>query len=78
MLSQFMFWMVLMLALICWTVCRLAAVRVKRNDSYGFGAADAQTMQELDRSLRRMEDRIQSLETILMDRSRKGSHPEFE
>jgi phage shock protein B len=48
--------------------------KVKHRDKTDYGDDDTRTIQEIHRGLQRMEDRIESLETILMDHPRTRSH----
>ncbi len=54
---------------ICATIVTLRALRLKYRHDRRYDADDARVMQEINRGLQRMEDRIDALETLLMDRS---------
>ncbi|TKB12391.1 hypothetical protein [Desulforhopalus sp. IMCC35007] len=61
-------------ALICGTILIVLKTR-SRNSSTGAGdPEEARTIQEIYQSLNRMEKRIESLETILMDNKEKEGH----
>lgn len=47
--------------------------KVKHRDKTDYSHQDTRTIQEIHRGLQRMEDRIESLETILMDHPRARS-----
>lgn len=54
----------------------LAALRILRGGSKDHGRLDAEearTIQDIYHNLQRMEERIESLETILLDHERKGT-----
>ncbi len=54
---------------ICTTIVILHALRRKYRHDRRYDADDARIMQEINRGMQRMEDRVESLETLLMDRS---------
>ena len=58
------------LAIICWTVVKLAGAGTSRNAS----ADEARIIQEIHRGLVRMEERVESLETLLFDQDKGGRH----
>ncbi len=68
------FWTFLILCVICATVCRILAIKVRRRDARGYGSEDTRLTQEIHRDLNRMQDRIESLETILMDRQDRSTY----
>lgn len=55
----------------------LAALRIMKGDSRrksnGADADEARMMQDIYHGLLKMEERVESLETLLMDRQRKGN-----
>jgi len=55
----------------------LAALKILKGDSRrrsnGTDAEEARMMQDIYHGLLKMEDRVESLETLLMDRQRKGN-----
>lgn len=63
----------LIILTICVTVCVLRALRLRYRGDKSYDADDARTMQEINRGLQRMESRIESLETLLMDQPRRNS-----
>lgn len=71
-------WTFIAVCVICTTVLRLAARRVERCDRDA-AEDDTRVMQEIHRGLRRMEQRIEALETILMDDlDRRTAHTRHE
>lgn len=73
------FWTFLFLCVICSAVCRIATAKIKTREEHRYGDDDVRTIQEIHRGMQRFEDRIDALETILMDRSRaRGAYSEFE
>ena len=55
------------------------AHRVRARDARGTGSSDTELIQEIHRGLQRMEDRVEALETIIIDRAhREPAHSEFE
>lgn len=46
------------------------AHRVKERDAEGTGATDVEMIQDIHRGLQRMESRVESLETIIMDNAK--------
>ncbi len=62
---------------ICVTVVALRALRLKYRHDRRYDSDDARIMQEINRGMQRMEDRVEALETLLMDRpERARSHRE--
>ncbi len=56
-------------AIICWTIVRL----VSKGNSSGSGSVDeSKLIQEIYHGLTKMEQRVEALETLLLDRERKG------
>ena len=71
----------LALCVICTTIYHVLAKKVQHRDETDYGDDDTRTIQEIHRGLQRMEDRIESLETILMDHPRarsKSAHNKFD
>ena len=58
------------LAIICWTIVKLAGSGSARNSS----ADEARIIQEIHRGLVRMEERVEALETLLFDKDTGGHH----
>ena len=63
-------WIFLIICVIWGTISKFATTKIKHKDS-GVNEDDARTMQEINRGLQRMEDRIDALETLLMDKSER-------
>jgi phage shock protein B len=61
---------VAIMAIISWTVVRLLG---KSGQSHDDIENESQLMQELYHGLNKLEERIESLETILLDREKPGS-----
>ena len=59
----------LIVVTICVTIVILRALRLKYRHDRRYDADDTRIMQEINRGLQRMEDRVEALETLLMDRS---------
>ncbi len=57
---------------ICATIVVLRALRLKYRHDRRYDSDDTRTMQEINRGLQRMEDRIEALETLLMDRPERS------
>ncbi len=57
---------------ICVTIVVLRALRLKYRHDRRYDADDARIMQEINRGMQRMEERIESLETLLMDRPERS------
>lgn len=62
-------WTFLFFCVICATLCRIISVKVSAREAHGGGEEDTRMIQEIYRGLQRMEDRIEALETLLMDRA---------
>lgn len=62
------FWSFLFLCVICATVCRVMATKVQAKEKNRYGNDDTLMIQEIHRGLQRMEERVEALETLLMDR----------
>ncbi|PHR24455.1 MAG: hypothetical protein COA36_15560 [Desulfotalea sp.] len=58
-------------ALICGTILIVLKTRSRNNIGGGSDQEEAKIIQEIYRGLGRMEDRIETLETILMDNKEK-------
>ena len=58
------------LAIICWTIVKLAGTGTARTSS----VEEARMIQEMHRGLLRMEERVESLETLLFDQDTGGRH----
>lgn len=63
-------------ALICGTILIIVKSRGKYNTGHGANNEEAEVIQELYRGLEKMERRIESLETILMDNRKKDTRHE--
>ena len=57
---------------ICTTIVISHALRRKYRHDRRYDADDARIMQEINRGMQRMEDRVESLETLLMDRPERS------
>ena len=57
---------------ICTTIVVLRALRLKYRHARRYDADDTRIMQEINRGMQRMEDRVESLETLLMDRPERS------
>lgn len=64
------FWSFLFLCVICGTVCRVMVTKVQAKEENRYGNDDTLMIQEIHRGLQRMEERVEALETLLMDRVR--------
>lgn len=74
-----LFWPFIFFCVACATICRVMAYRVRERDARGTGSTDTQLIQEIHRGLQRMEDRVEALETIIIDRAHhEPAHTEFE
>jgi len=58
---------------ICATLCVLRGLKLKYRNEAPRDDFDTGTMQEINRGLQRMESRVESLETLLMDQPRRSS-----
>ena len=64
---------------ICATIVALRVLRLKYRHRDKEEGPDIETMQEMNRGLQRMDQRIEALETLLMDsRKSKSAKSEFE
>lgn len=72
------FWAFMMVFTICATICTMRALRVKYRRDDKKAEPDVREMQEMNRGLQRMENRIEALETLLMDRPKASSTREWE
>jgi phage shock protein B len=64
---------------ICATIVALRVLRLKYRHRDSTEGPDIETMQEMNRGLQRMDQRIEALETLLMDsRKNKSAKSEFE
>jgi len=57
---------------VCATLCILRALRLKYRYNGRYDADDTRIMQEINRGMQRMEDRVEALETLLMDRHERS------
>ncbi len=55
---------------ICVTICILRALSNRNRRDSRYDTDDTRIMQEINRGMQRMEDRVEALETLLMDRSK--------
>ncbi len=62
----------LIVVTICVTIVVLRALRLKYRHDRRYDADDARIMQEINRGMQRMEDRVEALETLLMDRPERS------
>lgn len=58
------------IALVCWTIVRLVSGGTR---SQSVSAEESRMIQELYQGLSKMEQRLESLETLLLDRDKKGN-----
>ncbi len=72
------FWAFMTVLIICATICTLRGLRLKYRRDDKKAEPDVRDMQEMNRGLQRMEDRIEALETLLMDRPKAASTREWE
>ena len=56
-------------AIVCWTIVRLVTGGGRGN---GASAEETQLMQELYHGLSKMEQRVEALETLLLERDQRG------
>jgi phage shock protein B len=68
----------LIVATICATIVILRIMRYKFRHRDTTESPDIEVMQEINRGLQRMEERIESLETLLFDQKRTKSKSELE
>jgi phage shock protein B len=68
----------LIVATICATIVILRVMRYKFRHRDTTETPDIEVMQEINRGLQRMEERIDSLETLLFDQKRSKSKSELE
>ena len=61
-------------ALICGTILIIVKTRTNRCSSGGTDSEDARTIQEIYQGLEKLEERIESLETILMESQEKDGY----
>lgn len=69
---------VLIVATICATIVILRILRYKFRHRDTTESPDVGVMQEINRGLQRMEERIEALETLLFDQKRSKSKSELE
>jgi phage shock protein B len=69
---------VLIVATICATIVILRVMRYKFRHRDTAESPDVGVMQEINRGLQRMEDRIEALETLLFDQKQSKSKSESE
>jgi len=70
---------VIFVVTICATIIALRMLRLKYRHRDREEGPDIETMQEMNRGLQRMDQRIEALETLLMDsQKRKQAKSEFE
>lgn len=69
---------VLIVATVCATVVILRSLRYKFRHRDTTESPDVGVMQEINRGLQRMEERIEALETLLFDQKRSKSKSELE
>lgn len=75
-MDMLIFWMVLIifgtllagLFIICWTIVKLVGWRDNRNT----GDEEARLIQEIHQGLTKMEQRVETLETLLLEREPGG------
>ncbi len=64
---------------VCATIVALRMLRLKYRHRDHVESPDIETMQEMNRGLQRMDERIEALETLLMDsQKRRQAKSEFE
>lgn len=61
------FWVFLILCVICATVTRIVTVKVQHRENSRYNDDDTRITQEIHCGLTRMDERIEALETILME-----------
>ena len=66
------------LVIVCTTIVILRVMRYKYQHRDKTESPDIEVMQEINRGLQRMEQRIEALETLLFDQKRSKSKSEFE
>lgn len=72
-------WTFLSICVMCGMVSRIVAMKVKKKESRGYGEEDTRLIQEIHRGLQRMDQRVDALETLLMDRrEQEPVHRKFE
>ena len=69
---------VVIVGTICATIVILRLLKYKFRHRDTTESPDIEVMQEINRGLQRMEDRIDALETLLYDQKRSKSKSEFE
>lgn len=69
---------VVIVATICATIVILRIMRYKFRHRDTAESPDIEVMQEINRGLQRMEDRIEALETLLFDPKRSRSKSELD
>jgi len=65
-----------LIGLVLFFVYKVASVGVSRNDSE-YNTEETELIQEIHRSLVQMEERVEALETLLVERAEKENPPKF-
>ena len=74
-MSPFVF-VLSLIGLVMFFVYKMASIGVSRRDSE-YNAEETELMQEIHRKLVTMEERVESLETILVERAEQENPPKF-
>lgn len=67
------FWIFMVLCVICATVTRIVTAKLRYRESNRYNDDDTRITQEIHGGLIRMDERIEALETILMERTESPS-----
>lgn len=63
---------IIIICIVCGMIVKLAKIALNKRDR-DYNHDDTRTMQEIHRGLQRMERRIESLETLMMDETKVPS-----
>ena len=63
--------------MILWFIYAVARIGVSRREA-GYSADETELIQDLNRNLQKMEQRIETLETLLTEKTEKENPPTFE
>lgn len=63
-------WIFLIVCVSCGFLTKMASLKLRFRERHGYGEEDTRMSQEVHRDLKRMQERLEALETILIDRER--------
>ena len=71
-------YMLIAICVVCATISRVSCRRIRHRDEGEYNRDDTQMIQEIHRGLQRMDQRIEALETLMMDHPAHSRRGEFD